>query len=81
MTSSAAITDDSVARLVSGCDPYERKPAVSGLFKEMGDEQTKRMRIAVPCNIRWKYYDTYEEVKLENKIAPMALKIDLESDP
>ena len=25
--------------------------------------------------------DTYEEVKLENKIAPMALKIDLESDP
>ena len=55
--------------------------AVSDLFKEMGDEQTKRMRIAVPCNIRWKYYDTYEEVKLENKIAPMALRIDLESDP
>jgi hypothetical protein len=28
--------------------------AMARLFKERGDEKTKRMRIAVPANIRWK---------------------------
>lgn len=50
------------------------------LFKDRGDAKTKRMRIAMPANIRWNYYRTYDEVKLENKFAPMALKIDLEDD-
>lgn len=54
--------------------------AVARLFKDRGDEKTKRMRIAMPCNIRWKYYETYDEVELENKFAPMPLKIDLEMD-
>lgn len=55
--------------------------AMSRLFKEHGDEKSKRMRIFMPCNIRWKYYNTYDEVKLENKFAPMPLKIDLLNDP
>ena len=55
--------------------------AVARLFKEKGDEKSKRMRIAMPCNIRWKYYETYDEVELENKFAPMPLKVDLECDP
>ena len=53
--------------------------ATARLFKDRGDEKNQRMRIAVPCNIRWKYYDTYDEVELENKFAPMPLKIPLES--
>ena len=52
--------------------------ATARLFKDRGDEKSKRMRIAMPCNIRWKYYDSFEEVRLENKFAPMPLKIDLE---
>ena len=54
--------------------------AMARLFKEKGDSKSKQMRIAMPCNIRWKYYNTYDEVELENKFAPMPLKIDLESD-
>lgn len=54
--------------------------AMARLFKERGDEKTKRMRIAVPANIRWKQYETYDDVKLENKIAPIPLKIDLFAD-
>ena len=55
--------------------------ATAHLFKDHGDKTTKRMRIAVPCNIRWKYYETYEDVKMENKFAPMPMKVDIESDP
>lgn len=55
--------------------------AVARLFKEKGDEKNKRMRICMPCNIRWKYYETFDEVKLENKFAPMPLKVDLDTDP
>ena len=54
--------------------------AMARLFKDRGDDKSNRMRIAMPCNIRWKYYQTFEEVELENKFAPMPLKIDLESD-
>lgn len=36
--------------------------ATARLFKDRGEEKVKRMRIAVPCNIRWKYYKTYDEV-------------------
>ena len=54
--------------------------ATARLFKERGDEKNKRIRIAVPCNIRWKFSPTYEEVELENKFAPMPLKVSLESD-
>lgn len=55
--------------------------ATARLFKERGDEKSKRIRIAVPANIRWKRYDTYEEVRLENKFAPLPLKVELVSDP
>ena len=54
--------------------------AMARLFKEKGDEKNKRFRIAMPCNIRWKQYNTYDEVRLENKFAPMPLKVDLVED-
>lgn len=53
---------------------------VAQLFKDRGDEKNKRFRIAMPCNIRWKQYDTYEEVKMENRFAPMPLKVALTLD-
>jgi len=52
--------------------------ATARLFKAKGDEKTNRMRIAVPCNIRWQYYQTYDDVKLENAFAPLPLKVSLE---
>lgn len=55
--------------------------ATAKLFKDRGDEKSKRIRIAVPANIRWKQYETYEEVKLENKFAPLPLKVDLAIEP
>ena len=55
--------------------------ATGRLFKERGDEKNKQMRIVIPCNIRWKYYKTYDEVELENKFAPMPIKIPLEQEP
>lgn len=50
------------------------------LFKKHGDDKNTRFRIAMPCNIRWKQYNTYEEVRMENKFAPMPLKVDLVED-
>ena len=55
--------------------------ATGRLFKDRGDEKNKQMRIVIPCNIRWKYYNTYDEVELENKFAPMPIKIPLEQEP
>lgn len=55
--------------------------ATADLFKDRGDEKTKRMRICMPASIRWKQYMTFDEVKMENKFAPIPLKVDLESDP
>ena len=37
------------------------------------------MKIGVPCNIRWKFYNTYDEVELENKFAPIPIKVPLET--
>ena len=54
--------------------------ATGRLFKDRGDEKNTRMKVAIPCNIRWKYYNTYEEVELENKFAPMPIKIPLETE-
>ena len=54
--------------------------AMARLFKKHGDEKNKRFRIAMPCNIRWKQYNTYDEVRMENKFAPMPLKVDLVED-
>ena len=53
---------------------------VARFFKEHGDEKNKRFRIAMPCNIRWKQYETFEEVKMENRFAPMPLKVAITSD-
>lgn len=38
------------------------------------------MNIAIPANIRFKHYETWEEVKFENKFAPMPMTIPLHED-
>lgn len=36
--------------------------------------------MCIPANIRYRHYETLEELKLENKFAPVALQIPLRSD-
>jgi NRPS condensation-like uncharacterized protein len=44
------------------------------------EDKTKNINIMIPANIRWSMYRTSEEVKLENKFAPIPLTIPVESD-
>lgn len=52
--------------------------AVSRYFreKEPGSNHT-RLNLALPANIRWSRYETFDDVKLENKFAPFPLTIPL----
>jgi len=43
------------------------------------DEEAK-MNICLPANIRWKMYETKEDVKLENKFAGIPLTVPLVSN-
>jgi len=45
-----------------------------------GDTKTNKMDICIPANIRWEHYQTRDDVKLENKFAPVALQIPLCAD-
>ena len=39
------------------------------------------MQICIPANIRWQLYEKFEDVKLENKFAPVALSIPICANP
>jgi len=54
--------------------------AISKYFKENND-QSKAFNICMPANIRWNMYQTPEELKLENKFAPIPLRFETETDP
>lgn len=45
-----------------------------------GDTETKKINIVIPANIRFKHYETFEQIKFENKFAPIALSIPIEKD-
>lgn len=53
--------------------------AVGDYLSKRGDE-SKEINICIPANIRWGMYKKYEDVKLENKFAPIALTIPLVKD-
>lgn len=55
--------------------------ALAKYFSKLGDDKTKEVSIMMPSNIRWSMYKTYDSVKLENKFAPIPIKIPLEVDP
>ena len=54
--------------------------AVKRYFEAKGDSKTDKINIAVPVNIRWEPYTTFDSVKMENKFAPMVLQLPLNSD-
>lgn len=54
--------------------------ALAQFFEEQKDT-SKQINIIIPANIRWKMYKTFENVVLENKFAPVALKLPLIKDP
>ena len=43
-------------------------------------EDSKQFNLCIPANIRWQMYEKYDDVKLENKFAPIALRIPIISD-
>ena len=44
-----------------------------------GDTKANKIHIVIPANIRFGPYESWEEVKMENKFAPVSLCIPLES--
>ena len=55
----------------------------SGLKQYMelkGDNKTKKVNLAIPANIRFKHYGSWDKVKFENKFAPVPLTIPLNKD-
>ena len=49
--------------------------ALNTLFKENGDQDIDKVQIGVPANIRFAFYPTPEDVKLENKFACIPLML------
>jgi NRPS condensation-like uncharacterized protein len=54
--------------------------AIKRYFVSKGDSKTNRINIALPVNIRWEPYNTFNSVKLENKFAPMPIDLPLFED-
>ena len=52
--------------------------AMNKIFKDVGDEN-KTISISIPANIRFKFYPTPADVKLENKFAAIPLTVPLAS--
>jgi len=50
-------------------------------FTSKGHTETKAINVAIPVNIRWEKYSTFDSVILENKFAPMTIRLPLVSDP
>ena len=53
---------------------------MSQYFEMKGATGIKKINIAIPANIRFAHYPTWEKVKFENKFAPLPLTIPLESN-
>ena len=67
---SVTINDLITACMASGVKQY---------FELKGD-QNKTINIAIPANIRFEHYGTWERVKFENKFAAIPLLIPLNKD-
>lgn len=51
--------------------------ALRTLFDENGDQAVDKVQIGIPANIRFAFYPTVEDVKLENKFACLPLMLPL----
>jgi hypothetical protein len=54
--------------------------ALKQYFDNKGDKKVKNINIAIPANIRFAHYPTWEKVKFENKFAPFPMTVPLEPD-
>lgn len=54
--------------------------ALKQYFEKKGFNDAKSINIAIPANIRFAHYPTWEAVKFENMFAPCPMTIPLESD-
>ena len=54
--------------------------AISQYFESKGRTDIKKLNIAIPANIRFAHYPSWEKVKFENKFAPYPMTIPLESN-
>ena len=54
--------------------------AVKKYFEIKGCTFIRKINIAIPANIRFAHYPTWDKVKFENKFAPVPLTIPLEDD-
>lgn len=61
--------------LMTGCLSASMKE----YFESQGDKETDRINLIIPANIRFKMYDSPENLKLENKFAPFNLCLPLYS--
>lgn len=52
--------------------------ALHKMFESRG-ETVKNVKLTIPANIRFKFYDTRKEVKLENKFAAIPLTVPVTS--
>lgn len=50
--------------------------SIKQLFEENGDK-SKEIQIAIPANIRFKFYESRQKVKLENKFTAISIKMPL----
>lgn len=53
--------------------------SMNKLFKEHGDTE-ESFNLCIPANIRFKFYPTVDDVKLENKFAALPLRVPLTED-
>jgi len=65
------INDLVTACLASGVKQY---------FELKGDKQTAEFNLTIPANIRFQHYGSWENVRFENKFAPVPLRVPLKSD-
>jgi hypothetical protein len=54
--------------------------ALKQYFEMKGFKDSKSINIAIPANIRFAHYPTWEAVKFENKFAPFPMTVPLERD-
>ena len=45
-----------------------------------GDTKTDKLNIVIPANIRFHHYETIEQLKMENKFAPISMTIPLKKN-
>ncbi len=54
--------------------------AIKQYFDMKGSNSAKYLNIAIPANIRFQHYPTWDQVKFENKFAPFPMTVPLEKD-